>query len=168
MIEHPIEPVCFADSRVLILGSFPSVKSRESGFYYGHPQNRFWCVMATLFGEEVPIDREAKIALLRRNRIALWDVLARCDISGSADASIRNEEPNDLTRIFAIADIRSVFTNGHAAHALYQKYMRPRWDINDTCLPSTSPANAAWSMARLTDAWQAVAEQANGPAGEND
>ena len=156
MIEHPIDPVFFADSRALILGSFPSVKSRESGFYYGHPQNRFWRVLAALFCEDVPQDKGEKIALLRRNRIALWDVLSRCEITGSADTSIRNEAPNDLTAIFATAEIRCVFTNGKAAHALYQKYLLPRWGIQDVCLPSTSPANAAWSLERLIQAWQPV------------
>lgn len=156
MIEHPIDPVFFADSRALILGSFPSVKSRESGFYYGHPQNRFWRVLAALFCEDVPQEKGEKIALLRRNRIALWDVLSRCEITGSADTSIRNEAPNDLTAIFATAKIRCVFTNGKAAHALYQKYLLPRWGIQDVCLPSTSPANAAWSLDRLIQAWQPV------------
>lgn len=156
MIEHPIEPVCFEDARILILGTFPSVKSRESGFYYGHPQNRFWRVLAALFGEDVPREKADKIALLRGHRIALWDVLARCDISGSEDESIRNEVPNDMSRIFSAARIERVCTNGKAAHALYQKYLLPRWDIADICLPSTSPANAAWSLERLIAAWQPV------------
>ena len=158
MVVHPIEPVCFADARILILGSFPSVKSRESGFYYGHPQNRFWRVLAVVLDAETPVSVEEKIRLLRSHQIALWDVLARCEISGSEDASIKNEAPNDLERIFAKAGIQRVFTNGKTAHALYKKYMLPRWGIEDTCLPSTSPANAAWRQDRLIDAWKVIKE----------
>ena len=156
MVLHTIEPVCFADAQVLILGSFPSVKSRETGFYYGHPQNRFWRVLASLWNEETPADVEAKIDLLRRHHLALWDVLAQCDITGSADAAIRNEAPNDLKRIFDKANILRVFTNGQTAHRLYQRYMLPAGNMDDVCLPSTSPANAAWSLQRLTLAWRAI------------
>ena len=159
MIIHPIEPVCFPSSRILILGSFPSVKSRESGFYYGHPQNRFWRVLAAVFDEPPPTEKEEKIALLFQHGIALWDVLARCEITGSSDASIRGEAPNDLSVLFGTADIRTVFTNGKTAHALYRKYQLPLWGKEDICLPSTSPANASKSLEKLIGEWKQINEE---------
>ena len=159
MVIHPIEPVCFSDARILILGSFPSVKSRESGFYYGHPQNRFWRVLAGVFSEEEPVKKEDKIALLRKRHIALWDVLERCEISRSSDTSIRREAPNDLTEIFNTADIRRIFTNGQTAHRFYRKYFQMRCG-EDICLPSTSPANAAWNTEKLIQAWSVIKEKA--------
>ena len=155
---HPFPALYAPDSRVLILGSFPSVKSREQRFFYGHPQNRFWRVMAALFDESVPQTIEEKRALLLSHRIALWDVIASCDISGSSDASIRDAVPNDLSPVFEAADIRCVFTNGGKAHELYQKYTLPLTSREDVRLPSTSPANAAYSLEKLTGEWQAVRE----------
>ncbi len=149
-IVHPIEAVFDENSKILILGSFPSVKSREYGFFYGHPQNRFWKVIARICGEDVPLSIEEKRELLLRNGIALWDVIGSCEITGSADSSIKNAVPNDLSRIFEIADIKAVFTNGKTADRLYVKY---NGRIDAVCLPSTSPANAAWSEDRLYAFW---------------
>lgn len=153
---HPIPPVYDAHSTVLILGSFPSVKSRETGFFYGHAQNRFWRVTAAVFGCPVPATIPEKRAFLLGNRIALWDVLAACDIDGSADASIRDACPNDLAPILAAAPIARIFTNGATADALYTRYLLQTVGIPAVRLPSTSPANAAWSLERLIDAWRVI------------
>ena len=153
---HPIPPVYDEHSTVLILGSFPSVKSRETGFFYGHAQNRFWRVTAAVFGCPVPATIPEKRAFLLGNRIALWDVLAACDIDGSADASIRDVCPNDLAPILAAAPITRIFTNGAAADALYTRYLLQTVGIPAVRLPSTSPANAAWSLERLIDAWKII------------
>lgn len=157
-LRHPFPATYAPDSRILILGSFPSVKSREQMFFYGHPQNRFWRVMAALLGADVPQTVEEKRAFLLANHIALWDVIASCDIAGSSDASIRNAVPNDLTPILETASIRQIFTNGGTAHRLYRKYIYPLIGREDTVLPSTSPANAARSLDALIDAWQPVRE----------
>ena len=156
--RHNIAPVYDGNSRVLILGSFPSVASRASGFFYGHPQNRFWRVMAALLGADVPQTVEEKRAFLLANHIALWDVIASCDIAGSSDASIRNAVPNDLMPILETACIRQIFTNGGTAHRLYRKYIYPLTGREDAGLPSTSPANAARSLDALINAWQTVRE----------
>ena len=156
MLIHPIQPVFDKDSRVLILGSFPSVKSREEGFFYGHPQNRFWKVTAGVFGDDVPLTIEEKKAFLLRNHIALWDVIGSCDIEGSSDASIRNVTVNDIDMILKTADIKAVFLNGKKAFSLYQKYMYPAVKREGICLPSTSPANAAWSVEKLTLEWKKI------------
>jgi hypoxanthine-DNA glycosylase len=156
MLIHPIQPVFDKDSRVLILGSFPSVKSREEGFFYGHPQNRFWKVTARVCGDDVPLTIEEKKAFLLRNHIALWDVIGSCDIEGSSDASIRNVTVNDIDLILKTADIKSVFLNGKKAFSLYQKYMYPVIEREGICLPSTSPANAAWSVEKLTLEWKKI------------
>ena len=156
MILHPIPPVFDENSRVLILGSFPSVKSREQGFFYGHPQNRFWKVTAALFAEDAPQSVEEKRSFLLRNRIAVWDVIGSCDIVGSSDASIRNVTANDLSVILNAADIRAIFVNGKTAYAYYQKYTEPKIGRPAICLPSTSPANAAWSVERLIEAWKEI------------
>ena len=153
IITHPFPPVYDGSSRVLILGSLPSVKSREQQFFYGHPQNRFWRVLAAVFGCPVPQTVEEKKAMLLANGVALWDVIARCEIAGSSDASIRNAVPNDLAAIFAAADIRAVYCNGTTAYNLYQKYILPVTGREAIKLPSTSPANAAWTLEKLTDAW---------------
>lgn len=155
-VTHPIPPVWDENSRVLILGSFPSVKSREAGFFYGHPRNRFWKVLAVLAGEDMPESIEEKKAFLLGHGIALWDVIASCEITGSSDASIRNAVPNDLTPILQGADIRAIFTNGSTADTLYRRYPERVTGRKAVRLPSTSPANAAWSLARLTEEWQAV------------
>ena len=155
-VVHPIPPFCADGARVLILGSFPSVKSRESGFFYGHPQNRFWRVLAQVFEDAVPVSVEEKKAFLAAHGVALWDVIASCRITGSADSSIRDVVPNDLAALMEAHAIRAVFTNGRTAQALYDKHILPTLGIPAVCLPSTSPANAAWSAERLAAAWRAV------------
>lgn len=157
-LRHPFPAIYAPDSRILILGSFPSVKSREQKFFYGHPQNRFWRIMAALLGTDIPQTTEEKRAFLLAHRIALWDVIASCDIAGSSDASIRNAVPNDLSPILETASVRQIFTNGGTAHRLYRKYICPLTGREDIVLPSSSPANAARSLDALIDAWQIVRE----------
>ena len=153
---HPIDPVFDKDSAVLILGSFPSVKSREEGFFYGHPQNRFWKVTARVFDEDIPLTVSSKREFLLRNHIALWDVIGSCDIEGSSDSSIRNVTVNDISIILNTADIRLICLNGKKAYQYYQKYMFPVIKREGICLPSTSPANAAWNIDRLLEAWSVI------------
>lgn len=154
-IVHPLEPIYSDDSRVLVLGTFPSPKSREVGFYYGHPQNRFWRVLATLFDEPEPLGIERRTAFLHAHGIALWDVLASCTIVGASDASIANPVPNDLTRITRIAPITHVFTTGAKASALYQKFSADLLpNVPHSSLPSTSPANARMHFEHLVEAYQ--------------
>ena len=155
-IEHPIPPFFTENSRVLILGSFPSVKTRESGFFYGHPQNRFWKVIAAVFDEAVPMTVPEKKALLTRNRIALWDVIQSCDIIGSSDASIQNVIANDLSDILGKAPIEQIIVNGRTAERFYQKYTENRIHRAAICLPSTSPANAAWKLEDLIAEWKVI------------
>ena len=155
-LVHPFPPLYDEHSRILILGSFPSVKSREQMFFYGHPQNRFWRVLATVLGCETPQSIPEKRAMLLSHRVALSDSIARCEIEGSSDASITGVVPNDLTPIFAAADIRQVFCNGRKSHEMYRRYLEPVYGRTAICLPSTSPANAAWSLERLTEAWRAA------------
>jgi hypoxanthine-DNA glycosylase len=156
MAVHPIAPVYDENSRVLVLGSFPSVKSREEMFFYGHPQNRFWRVTAAVFGAETPQTVADKREFLLSHGIALWDVLASCDIEGSADSTIKNAVPNDLSPIFAAAKIEKIFVNGKAAEKYYNKYLKKTLGREAVCLPSTSPANAAWSAERLAEAWRLI------------
>lgn len=158
MLVHPIAPVFDKDSKVLILGSFPSVKSREEGFFYGHPQNRFWKVTSRIFGEELPVTIEEKKAFLIRNHIALWDVIGSCEIDGSSDSSIRDVTVNDLSVILDVADIRAIFLNGKKAEQYYLKYLFPVLKRDAVCLPSTSPANAAWNLEKLITVWGAISE----------
>lgn len=154
---HSIEPVYDENSRVLILGSFPSVKSREKAFYYGHPQNRFWRILEGIFGEEVvPLDNVGKSAFLLAHKIALWDVIASCEITGSSDSSIRNVVPNDLTPILKKSDIQEIYCNGASSFKLYGKYLENAIGIKAQLLPSTSPANASWTFGRLKDKWADV------------
>ena len=160
MLVHPIAPVFDKDSKVLILGSFPSVKSREEGFFYGHPQNRFWKVTSQVFGEELPVTIDEKKAFLIRNHLAVWDVIGSCEIEGSSDSSIRNVTVNDLSVILDTADIRAIFLNGKKAEQYYKKYIFPALKRDAVCLPSTSPANAAWSLDKLTDAWRVIKDTA--------
>jgi double-stranded uracil-DNA glycosylase len=157
-VIHPIPPVFDGRSETLILGSFPSVASRAGSFFYHHPQNRFWRVLAAVLGEDVPESIGEKTALLLRHRIALWDTIASCDITGSSDASIRDAVPNDLTVITAHAPIRRVFCNGALSGRLYDKFGLPQTGLPAARLPSTSPANASWSLPRLIEAWQVIAE----------
>lgn len=157
-ITHPFSPILEDSSEILILGSLPSVKSRENAFYYGHPQNRFWRVMAALYHETVPESIEEKKRLLLDNHIALWDVIQSCDIRGSSDSSIRNAVPTDLKSILENSKVRRIFANGKTAAALYRKYQFKKTGIEIVTLPSTSPANAAWTFERLCEAWQIVLE----------
>lgn len=156
---HTIPPVYDECCHTLVLGSFPSVKSREAAFFYGHPQNRFWKVLAAVFEEPVPAAVEEKKAFLLRHHIALWDVIASCEITGSGDASIRGAVPNDLSPILAACSIRRVFTNGGTAHTLYKKFLLPVTGIDDTPLPSTSPANASFTLEKLVQRWNALREE---------
>ncbi len=156
MLAHPIPPVFNKDSKVLVLGSFPSVKSREEGFFYGHPQNRFWKVTARVFDEDIPLTVSSKREFLLRNHIALWDVIGSCDIEGSSDSSIRNVTVNDISIILNTADIRLICLNGKKAYQYYQKYMFPVIKREGICLPSTSPANAAWNIDSLLEAWSVI------------
>ena len=155
-ITHGFAPVFDNHSKILILGSLPSVKSREEGFYYGHPRNRFWKVLAEITGEELPRDIEEKRALLLSHGIAIWDVIASCDIIGSSDSSIRNVEPVDIRRIMENCRIECIFANGRTAGKLYRKYLQPITEMAAVELPSTSPANAAWSLERLVEEWGAI------------
>lgn len=152
--KHPFEPVYDGTSQILILGSFPSVRSREEGFYYGHPRNRFWPLLALCLEEELPRSTEEKRAMLLRHQIALWDVLASCQIAGSSDSSIRSAVPNDLPRILKAAPIEKILCNGAAAAKLYLRYGSKNTALTPVALPSTSPANAAWSLERLYTAWK--------------
>lgn len=161
MIVHPIAPIYDENSKVLILGSFPSVKSREAGFFYGHPQNRFWKVLAMVFGEKAPETIEEKKAFLLRNHVAVWDVIHSCDIEGSSDSSIRNVVANDLNEILKLADIREIFVNGKTALKYYKKYTEPKLGRDAKCLPSTSPANAQWNIERLVGEWKCIRTEGN-------
>ncbi|MDO5297517.1 MAG: DNA-deoxyinosine glycosylase [bacterium] len=158
MIVHPIAPVYDHSSRIIILGSFPSVKSREMGFFYGHPQNRYWKVLAALFHEETPQTIPQRRDFLLRHHIAAWDVIRSCDITGSSDASIKNVTVNDLSLILKAADIRHIYVNGQTAAKMYRKYTEPLLRRPCICLPSTSPANAAWNFPKLLAAWQIILE----------
>lgn len=155
-IIHSIEPVFDTESRVLILGTMPSPKSREMQFYYGHPQNRFWRVLAAVLGEELPQSVPEKKAMLLRHRIALWDVLAECEITGASDSSIRNPVANDLSVILDHAPVQAVFTTGATAWKLYTRLQKPHTGIEAVRLPSTSPANCAVKMEALTEAYKAI------------
>lgn len=153
---HQIAPVYNKDSEVLILGSFPSVKSREAGFFYHHPQNRFWKVIAGLAGSGVPETIEEKKELLLKNKIAVWDVIASCEIEGSSDSSIKNVVVNDFSSILKETKIKKIYVNGGKAEQLYKKYCYADTGIKAVRLPSTSPANAAWSLDKLMREWAAV------------
>lgn len=156
MPQHPFPPLYDKNSKVLILGSFPSVKSREQLFFYGHPQNRFWKVIAAVMGGNTPATIEDKKNFLYSNKIALWDVIASCEITGSSDSSIKNVIVNDLTEILKTADIKQIFVNGKTAEKYYNKYIRHTIGKDAICLPSTSPANATFNIERLVAAWQIV------------
>lgn len=155
-ILHPIEPLFDEGSKILILGSFPSVKSREVAFFYGHPQNRFWRVISKVFCEEIPQTVEEKREMLCRNHIALWDVIGACEIEGSADSTIKNVQPNDIGRILSAAAIRQIFVNGKTAKKYYDRYILKDTRREAICLPSTSPANAGFSLERLYEEWKII------------
>lgn len=153
---HPFGPLYNENSRILILGSFPSVKSREQNFFYGHPQNRFWKVMSALFDEPIPQTIDEKKHLILSNGLALWDSIASCEITGSSDSSIREAKANDLSIILDNSNIEGIFCNGRKSHELYSKYLEPVTGIRAECLPSTSPANAQWTLDRLIEAWSVI------------
>ena len=155
-IEHGIPPVFNAESRVLILGTMPSPKSRKNGFYYMHPQNRFWRVISTVLGEPLPKTNEERASLLLKNGIALWDTLAQCDIIGASDCSVKNETPNDLSIITDTADIKAIFTTGKAAYKYYCRFQQESTGIEAICLPSTSPANARFGLDALIDEYKII------------
>ena len=155
-IRHEFAPVFDANSRILILGTFPSGKSREQQFYYGHPQNRFWKVLAALTDETQPETIEEKKDFLLRKRIAVWDVIASCDITGSSDSSIKNVVPADLDQVLAHSSIRQIFANGGTAKKLYEKYQKPVTGREILGLPSTSPANASFGLERLLGEWKVI------------
>ena len=155
-LVHPFPPTWDEHSEILILGSFPSVKSREMAYFYGHPQNRFWRVVAALYEDNTPQTVEERHAFLLRHHIALWDVIASCTIVGSSDSSIRDAVPNDIRPILAGAPIHRIYTNGQTSFRLYRTYILPEIGREAVCLPSTSPANAAWSFDRLLSVWSAI------------
>ena len=153
MLDHPFPPFFDNASTILILGSFPSVRSREQGFFYGHPQNRFWRVLAAVYEEDTPRTIEEKKQFLTNHHIALWDVVAACEIEGSADSTLRQVSGNDLTSLLARAPISRIFVNGKAAERYYRRLIEPIVHRTAITLPSSSPANASWSLERLIDAW---------------
>ena len=153
---HNIPPLYDEKSRVLILGSFPSVKSREAAFFYAHPQNRFWPTLAAVLGEETPKTVKEKKAMALRRGVAMWDTIGSCEIVGSSDASITNVVPNDLSVILDAADIQAIFCNGGTSYACYKKYCRAKLGREAVQLPSTSPANARWTKEKLVEVWGAA------------
>ena len=155
-IIHPFPPFFRPDSHILILGSFPSVKSREQMFFYGHPQNRFWRVLAAVFSDAVPLSIPEKRVFLEKHRVALWDSIARCTIEGSSDSSIRDVVPNDLSVILDSAPISAIYCNGKSSFDCYSRYILPVLSREAIPLPSTSPANAAWTLDRLVAAWSRI------------
>ena len=158
LVTHEFAAFFDKDSRVLILGTIPSPKSREQGFYYGHPQNRFWKVLADVLGEEFPQTVEERKVFLKRNHIALWDVLESCEIKGASDVSIRNARPNDMNRILQTADIRAIFATGAKAAQLYKKLCFPECGVEAVRLPSTSPANCGCSYEKLREAYSQICD----------
>lgn len=155
-VRHEFAPVYNKNSRVLILGTFPSVKSREQHFYYGHPQNRFWRVLSGLTNEPVPETIEEKKQLLLKHGIAVWDVIESCDIIGSSDSSIRNVVPARLEQVLNHCQIQEIYANGGTAKRLYEKYQRQNCGREITGLPSTSPANAAFHLEHLLEKWSVM------------
>ena len=157
-IYHPFDPLYDENSTVLILGSFPSVKSREQQFFYGHPQNRFWKVIAALYHAEIPASVPEKKELILNNGLALWDTIASCEITGSSDASIRAVQANDLSVILSNSPIRMICCNGKTSWQQYDRLIRPQTGREAVCLPSTSPANAQWRLQKLIGAWSVILE----------
>lgn len=156
--NHTIGSLYNENSRILILGSFPSVKSREQGFFYGHPQNRFWKVLSTVLNQPLPTSIDEKKEFILNNKIALWDVIASCEIKGSSDSSIKNVVPNNINEILNNSKVKTIFTNGKLAFNLYNKYIFEKTNIAAISLPSTSPANAAFSLDRLCDEWKIISK----------
>jgi double-stranded uracil-DNA glycosylase len=157
-MQHSFDPVYNEYSNVLILGTFPSVKSREQRFFYGNPQNRFWKVISAITNTLLPLSIEAKKAMLLAHRIAIWDVIHSCEITGSSDSSIKNVVPMDFTTLLQEAPIKQIYANGATAEKLYLKYCEATTSRNIIKLPSTSPANAAWSLDKLIEAWRVIVD----------
>jgi len=157
-VNHEFGPLYDNDSRILILGSFPSVKSRQQAFYYDHKQNRFWKLVSDLLNEEMPMTIEEKKSMLLRNHIALWDVIESCTIIGSSDSSIEDVNVNDVAGLIRKTNIKKIYLNGNKAYDLYQKYLRNETGVEGIKLPSTSPANAACNYAKLRESWNTILE----------
>ncbi len=155
-IRHPLKPLWNSDSQVLILGTMPSPVSRREGFYYAHPQNRFWRVLAAVYERPIPADNAERAALALSCGVALWDVLASCDIEGAADSTIRRPVPNDIGWLLRETGIRRVFITGQKAGELHRRLVEPSVGVSATFLPSTSAANASWSLERLTETYRAA------------
>ena len=156
---HPLPPVFDTESRILILGSFPSVLSRETGFYYGNPRNRFWKVLSRVFCAPLPQTNGEKKRFLLDHRVALWDVIASCEISGSSDSSIRNAVPNDLSIVLEHSAVRRIYANGSTAARLYNRLLLPITHLPASPLPSTSPANASYSLEQLEQRWRDLKQE---------
>lgn len=156
MLIHPFEPVYNSNSKILILGTFPSVKSREESFYYAHPQNRFWKVLSSLTKHSLPKTVEEKMTLLLSKGIALWDILQSCEIDASKDSSIKNPVVNDLSIILSSSNIKAIFTNGKKAEQIYRTLSYPNALIESHVLPSTSSANAYYTFEKLIKAWDKI------------
>ena len=152
-LTHTFDPIYNKDSKILILGSFPSVKSREIDFYYGHPQNRYWKVLANILEVPVPETSDEKRKMLLDNHIAIWDVIHSCSIIGSSDSSIKDVVVNDFSEILQNSQVKTIFVNGGKAYELYHKYAEKMTGMKAVKLPSTSPANAAWNLERLCETW---------------
>lgn len=161
-ISHTFDPVYDEHSKILILGSFPSVKSREKQFYYGHPQNRFWKVLSNVLGAELPNTIDEKKQMLLENYVAVWDVIASCSIVGSSDTSIKDVVVNDFTEMLENSQIEKIYVNGGKAYELYHKYAEKKTGLRTIKLPSTSPANAAWNVERLTKVWKELIYESTG------
>ena len=155
-IIHPFPPLFDENSKTLILGSFPSVKSRESMFFYGHPQNRFWKVLAIIFNQPITQNIEDKKNLVLDNGLALWDSIHSCTVIGSSDSSIKDVIPNDIRDIIQNSNINRIFCNGALSHKMYMKYIFPDTGIKAVKLPSTSPANATFSLEKLVEEWKMI------------
>lgn len=161
-ISHPFKPVYNKNSTILILGSFPSIKSREINFYYGHPQNRFWKILEKIYNEKIENNAEDKTEFLLKNNIALWDTIKECDIVSSSDSSIRNAIPNDINTIIKNSNIRAIFCNGNTSYKLFMKYFKDSFKgIDIICLPSSSPANAKFSLKDLVNIWSSEFKNLN-------
>lgn len=155
-IVHPLKPLYNEESKILILGSFPSIKTREYGFFYGHPQNRFWPIMEELFNTKLSTDIDERREFILKNKIAMYDSIFQCDIIGSSDASIQNVIPSDLSEIFAKAKIEKVYCNGATSHKYYKKYHEKKYGIKAVALPSSSPANARYRIEDLVRVWSQI------------
>lgn len=158
-LTHTFEPVFNKNSKILILGSFPSVKSRENNFYYGHPQNRFWKVLAQVLEDEIPRTIEEKKVFLLKHHIAVWDVIESCSIIGSSDTSIKDVVVNDFSKVLAHSAVETIYVNGGKAYELYHRYAEKQIGLAAVKLPSTSPANAAWNLERLCEAWRCIVDE---------